>query len=257
MKVLDLTGSVLASSVSAWRGTAAFRGNRRQPEKLLELYEFEASPFCRLVREVLSELDLDAMIYPCPKGGERFRPEAVARSGVSQFPFLVDPNTGDELLESSDIIDHLYKHYGNGNEARAKRGLRRLSQLTGSTMSSVIRSVPKLRGLRKKPSVAPVQALELYSFESSPYSRPVRELMCELELPYRLRNFAKSRWQEVGPPAVRAKWFGDAPITSPNRIRLREMTGRSQVPYLVDPNTGVEMFESTDIVAYLQKAYGA
>lgn len=257
MKTLDLTSSVLASSVSAWRGTAAFRGNRRQPEKLLELYEFEASPFCRLVREVLTELDLDAMIYPCPKGGERFRPEAVARSGTSQFPFLVDPNTGDELLESADIIDHLYKHYGNASDARAKRGLRRLSQLSGAAVSTVIRSVPRLRGLRKKSSIAPSQPMELYSFESSPYSRPVRELMCELELPYRLRNFAKSRWQEIGPPIVRAKWFDDAPITSPNRIRLKELTGRSQVPYLVDPNTGVEMFESADIMAYIQATYGA
>ena len=28
-----------------------------------------------------------------------------------------------------------------------------------------------------------------------------------------------------------------------------------QVPYLVDPNSGVEMFESADIVAYLEAHY--
>ncbi len=27
------------------------------------------------------------------------------------------------------------------------------------------------------------------------------------------------------------------------------------VPYLVDPNTGTEMFESADIVAYLDRTY--
>jgi glutathione S-transferase len=27
------------------------------------------------------------------------------------------------------------------------------------------------------------------------------------------------------------------------------------VPYLVDPNTGVEMFESADIVRYLDRTY--
>ena len=27
------------------------------------------------------------------------------------------------------------------------------------------------------------------------------------------------------------------------------------VPYLVDPNTGTEMFESADIVAYVEKTY--
>jgi len=29
------------------------------------------------------------------------------------------------------------------------------------------------------------------------------------------------------------------------------------VPYLVDPNTGREMYESDDIVAYLEAEYGA
>ena len=44
-----------------------------RPEKLLELFEFEACPYCRKAREALTALDLDAMIYPCPKGGPRFR----------------------------------------------------------------------------------------------------------------------------------------------------------------------------------------
>ena len=39
----------------------------------LELYEFESCPFCRKVRDALTELDLEAMIYPCPKGGSVFR----------------------------------------------------------------------------------------------------------------------------------------------------------------------------------------
>jgi glutathione S-transferase len=29
------------------------------------------------------------------------------------------------------------------------------------------------------------------------------------------------------------------------------------VPYIVDPNTGVSMFETKDIKAYLRKTYGA
>ena len=36
----------------------------RRPEKPLELYEFEGCPFCRKVREALSVLDLDAVVYP-------------------------------------------------------------------------------------------------------------------------------------------------------------------------------------------------
>ena len=46
------------------------------------------------VREALTLLDLDVLIYPCPKGGPTYRPKAQQMSGKAQFPFLVDPNTG-------------------------------------------------------------------------------------------------------------------------------------------------------------------
>lgn len=50
------------------------------------------------VREALTLLDLDVLIYPCPKGGTTFRPRARQLSGKEQFPFLVDPNTGAKRL---------------------------------------------------------------------------------------------------------------------------------------------------------------
>ena len=65
---LDIAGSTVASSLRLWRGTRAAVATR-QPRQLLELYEFESCPYCRLVREALTELDLDAMILPCPRGG--------------------------------------------------------------------------------------------------------------------------------------------------------------------------------------------
>jgi len=49
---------------------------------------------CAQVREALTLLDLDVLIYPCPKGGPTYRPKAQQMSGKAQFPFLVDPNTG-------------------------------------------------------------------------------------------------------------------------------------------------------------------
>ena len=48
-------------------------------------------------------------------------------------------------------------------------------------------------------------------------------------------------------------------MTSPKteREKVVEVMGRDiQVPYLVDPNTGVKMFESAKIVEYLKKQYG-
>ena len=49
--------------------------------------------------EVLTALDLEAVIYPCPKGGTRFRSVVRERGGKEQFPYLVDPNTGIAIYE--------------------------------------------------------------------------------------------------------------------------------------------------------------
>jgi glutathione S-transferase len=85
----------------------------------------------------------------------------------------------------------------------------------------------------------------------------VREVLTELELPYLLRSTGKARWEDMGPPWVRKTFFPTTPVAGRNRTRLLERTGRVQVPYLIDPNTGVEMFESADIRAYLERTYAA
>ncbi|HXG27479.1 MAG TPA: glutathione S-transferase N-terminal domain-containing protein [Nevskiales bacterium] len=244
---LDVTASILASTLRGWRGTMA-SAHTRQPERLLELYDIEDCPFCRLVRETLTELDLDALIYPCPRGGTRYRPVMQALGGKCQFPFLVDPNTGTQLYESADIIDYLWRTYRG---RAAPKGLRALQVATASLASGA--RWP--RGLKARASRAAEQPLELYSFESSPYSRLVRETLCELELPYVLRNTGKAEWQQLGPPEVRTTFFKDRPIRGRNRLRLYELTGRQQVPYLIDPNTGTAMFESADIRRYLLETY--
>jgi glutathione S-transferase len=251
-RAIDVNTSVLGSTLRGWRGTVAFRPARRQPKKALELYEYEASPHCRLVREVLTELDLDAMIYPCPQGGTRFRAQAQAQGGNLQFPLLVDPNTGMAIHDPADIISYLADTYEG--RARPARGLRRLLTMAGSYLASAARSPGRVRGLRARPSKAPAKALELYSFESSPYSRLAREVLCELELPYFLRNTGKARWSDMGPPWVRDKLLR-GPVEGRNRKALLARAGKVQLPYLVDPNTGTEMFESARIVKYLELTY--
>lgn len=248
----DLLTSSLASSLRGWRGTTAFHPAQRQPEKPLELYDIEACPYCRLVREALTEFDLDALIWPCPVGGQRYRPRCEELGGRQQFPFLVDPNTGRQLYESADIIDYLAATY----ERPAPRtgSLRRRLAVATSLAASAVRYG---HGRKARPSRAPEQPLELFSFESSPNVMPVRERLCELELPYLLRNTGKGRWSDMGPPAVRDQLLHAPVDTTRNRKLLFERAGRVQVPYLIDPNTGVEMFESTDILAYLDKTYAA
>ncbi|MET1084503.1 MAG: glutathione S-transferase N-terminal domain-containing protein, partial [Burkholderiales bacterium] len=112
-RTFDVTTSLLATLARWGHGAAVGRLGAR-PAKPLELYEFEACPFCRKAREALSVLDLDAMIYPCPRGGPRFRAEVERRGGKQQFPYLVDANAGVEMYESDDIVRHLWQRYGTG-----------------------------------------------------------------------------------------------------------------------------------------------
>lgn len=226
-RALDVGTSWFSSVLRLGAGLYAMHVGPR-PAKPIEIYEFEGCPFCRKVREALTALDLQAMIYPCPKRGPTFRPRVKERGGKTQFPFMVDPNTGDEMYESADIIDHLYRHYG---DRPAPFWLRSdLSVPLGSAASAL----RPLRGSRYVPARQPEQPLELYSFEASPFCRIAREALCELELPYLLHNVGKR---------------------SPSRRAFRERSGRMMVPWLVDPNTGTQMFESADIRRYLYDTY--
>jgi glutathione S-transferase len=225
--VLDLGTSVLATlsrgGSGIWVGSLGLR-----PKQPLHLYEFEACPFCRKVREALTILDLEVMVYPCPKGGNRYRSVVQEKGGRLMFPYLVDPNTDQAMYESSDIIRYLFTTYGEGKVpvtldnplVMVSAGLATLARLN--------------KGQQVRPSRMPEKPLELWGFESSPFSRMVRETLCELELPYLLHNVGKD---------------------SPHRAAFVERSGKMMVPYLADPNTGTEMFESADIQQYLRRTY--
>lgn len=66
------------------------------------------------MREAISILDLEVIMRPCPKDGVKWRPQAIALGGKSQFPFLVDANYSKTLYESDAIIQYLYDAYGPG-----------------------------------------------------------------------------------------------------------------------------------------------
>ena len=85
-----------------------------RPKQPLIMYEFDACPFCKKVREMCSYLDVDCIYRPCPSGSLTHRPEAVKKSGKSMFPYMEDPNTGVNKLESDDIIKYLADTYGDG-----------------------------------------------------------------------------------------------------------------------------------------------
>jgi glutathione S-transferase len=228
--MLDVATSFAASVVRVGAGLRVEALGPR-PERPLELYEFEGCPYCRKVREALTALDLEALVYPCPKAGTRFRGIVRERGGKEQFPFLVDPNSGKAMYESDDIVRHLFERYGAGRPPLLYAG--GIANDAGSALAAGLRYG---FGLRAEPSRAPAQPLELWSFEASPFCRIAREKLCALELPYRLHNVGKG---------------------SARRADFERRSGRMMVPFLADPNTSMEMFESADIVRYLDATYGA
>lgn len=76
--------------------------------------------------------------------------------------------------------------------------------------------------------------IELYQFEGCPYCAKVREVLSQLHIDYIARS---------------------APPGSPQRQKLQELGGKQQVPFLVDPDRGVTMYESDDIITYIREHY--
>jgi glutathione S-transferase len=134
------------------------------------------------------------------------------------------------MYESNDINRYLAKTYGDGTLPLS------VSMGPVTMLSEGMASAVRVGSGRKaRPSREPVKPLELWSYEASPYSRLVREVLTSLELRYVLHNVAKG---------------------SARREAFVARSGKMMVPYLADPNTGTELFESADIIRYLEETYG-
>jgi glutathione S-transferase len=123
--------SALATGVRGMRGLKVRAS--KAPAKPLHLWSFEASPYARLVRERLTELEIPYVLHNV--GKERWqdvgpamlrlkpgpykpiegskRAEHFARTGHMQVPYLEDPNTDVRMLESAAIIDYLEATYAS------------------------------------------------------------------------------------------------------------------------------------------------
>lgn len=150
--------------------------------KPIILYEFEGCPFCKIARESASASGLVLEMRPCPKAGERYRPELVARGGKAQFPYMIDPNTGTEMYESADISSYFRKTYG---------GHRPFIHLFGpfglilANFSILARGMSGIRRLSRR-TEAPLDpsGLILRGQEWDPSVRLAKEALCSKEISY-------------------------------------------------------------------------
>ena len=246
---INVLGSVATSTLAAWRGTSVVTA-AKPPIKLMKLFDIESCPHCRAVREALTALGLNAEIYPCPTGGTRYRAQALKATGTYALPLLVDDNTSMALQDSKVIVDYLFRTYGLQTTPASYRS----SALRpwADAAASVVRGS---RGVAARASQRPAKKLVLWSFESSPYARLVRERLCELEIAYVLRNIGKEQLADMGPAVQRIKPGPYKPLTGGLREKVLAEHGRVQVPYLEDPNTGVKLYESSVIIDYLESRY--
>lgn len=76
--------------------------------------------------------------------------------------------------------------------------------------------------------------LVLFQKEACPYCAKVRKFMSENNISF------VSQASETG---------------SPSRQLLKKIGGQDMVPFLMDTDKGVAMYESGDIIAYLQENY--
>jgi glutathione S-transferase len=223
----DFGSSLLASAVRLGSGARAHDLGPRPHDSLI-LYELETCPHSRLVREALSELDLDVLIKPCPKG-EITHHQELAQYGQTEVPYLIDKSAGVQLSDSIKIVEHLFMRYGNGRPVPYR--------LRGEFANESSKIASWLRGgllQYQKPGRRPEYTLELWNYEGSPYCRQAREALGRLALPYVSRNLARN---------------------SPRRENFQARFGVMQFPRLDDPNTGIGLFETKAVIAYLETQY--
>lgn len=231
--------------------------NCDRPKKMLQLYEFQGDKNCVIVRETLSVLDIDHIVYPCPRESlsisgsfclnSRYRPQVKSITGDVKLPCLVDENTKQNISGGDEVVEYLWKKYGN--KAIAPRNytlaMHPSFKCLSLTLSNICRS-SLVMGILRAPSRKPQQPLELFGYEGSLFVRRVKELLSTCELPYINRVLPL---RSVDKRTAFAKEHAEVLSASRTKFSL------IKVPFLRDPNSNVQLFESAEIIKYIQAKY--
>jgi glutathione S-transferase len=280
LPAIDRVTNRLASAVRLRNGSAfALRSGPEPPNPILELYEYEASPFCRRVRETLCVLELPALIKPCPREtlrregafspAARYKPEIVPRGGRLLFPFLVDHTSSVQLNESGAICDYLWKTYGGDVIQRpASDGwLNSMANTDGARASSKDSSSSSSSSRGDASSSTSASSSDL-----APASMLRRAIdFALLALPSALRP-----WPSAGLMMASASKPADEPLILHGtehcegsrvvRERLCELQlcyhhipcethPNRPLPHLEDPSTGFRAFGAAHALQYLEDTY--
>ena len=202
-----------------------------RPTKPLILYSYEGNQFCRLVREVLAELDLPYELRSAGKSSPRREQMAQMTGGSSQCPYMIDENTDTAMFESADIIRYLYKTYALWTPP---------SELLESASDVV---TPLLKPIYQK--LAPLQAgangetaaynaaiakakseiedetnsntVVIYTYSLSPFCTEATDLLDNLDIKYKEISLGK-------------EWIPGLIEEPVKRAALGEMTGQTSLP---------------------------
>eukprot|EP00922_Rhytidocystis_sp_ex-Travisia-forbesii_P033756 GHVS01050151.1.p1 GENE.GHVS01050151.1~~GHVS01050151.1.p1 ORF type:complete len:850 (-),score=186.87 GHVS01050151.1:775-3324(-) len=256
--ILDTCSLLLVSSLRFFAGAVAARrlSHCLRPCKPLRLFEFEGCPLCKSVREVLCVLEIDHFVYPCPRESlrssshlsrSRYRSEVENQGGKVQVPFLADPNTGIKMYESAEIVDYLWRHYGDLADAPLNIRLANSSRLYKRlSLAAQLLLRPHMdMGILRTPSRQATEPIHIWGCEPSPGTKRVRELLSSLELHH---------YMHVVPMfSERRRTFIDQ--HSKELSLLRRSIGYVGFPYMHDRNTGTKIFGSHQIVDYIRQTY--
>jgi glutathione S-transferase len=79
-------------------GKGSSKKESKQPSQPLIFWGYESSPFCKVVREKLVELEIPHIQKTCARGSNK-RQVFLEEKGIFQVPYIEDPDTGVKLFE--------------------------------------------------------------------------------------------------------------------------------------------------------------
>jgi glutaredoxin len=208
--------------------------NASRPLQPLALYSYEGNQFCRLVREVLTELDLVYELRSAGKLSSRRAELAKITGGSSQCPFLIDPNTGIQIAESASIVQYLYKNYASWTPPNyvlqwvskvilpaAKPLFQVLAPLqAGSSRENKDDYKLEIAQARSEiDSTLRANSVVVYTYAWSPFSAECKALLNSVDIAYK----------EI---CLGPEWFLLNNGGATTRAALLEMTGQSSLPQI-------------------------